>query len=59
MRVGGIKPIKIDCRVIAATNRDLNTMIDNNQFRLDLFYRLSVIPVMVPPCGSGGKIFRC
>ncbi len=49
MRVGGIKPIKIDCRVIAATNRDLNTMIDNNQFRLDLFYRLSVIPVMVPP----------
>lgn len=49
MRVGGIKPIKIECRVIAGTNRDLNTMIDNNQFRLDLFYRLSVIPVIVPP----------
>jgi PAS domain S-box-containing protein/TyrR family helix-turn-helix protein len=49
MRVGGIKPIKIECRVIAGTNRDLTTMIDNNQFRLDLFYRLSVIPVTVPP----------
>ncbi|HWQ77051.1 MAG TPA: sigma 54-interacting transcriptional regulator [Syntrophomonas sp.] len=49
MRVGGIKPIKVDCRVITGTNRDLNTMIDNNQFRLDLFYRLSVIPITVPP----------
>lgn len=49
MRIGGIKPIKIECRVIAGTNRDLNTMIDHNQFRLDLFYRLSVIPVTVPP----------
>jgi PAS domain S-box-containing protein len=49
MRVGGIKAIKIECRVIAGTNRDLTTMIDNNQFRLDLFYRLSVIPVTVPP----------
>ncbi|MDD3853896.1 MAG: sigma 54-interacting transcriptional regulator [Syntrophomonadaceae bacterium] len=49
MRVGGIEAIKIECRVIAGTNRNLMTMIDNNQFRLDLFYRLNVIPVTVPP----------
>ena len=49
MRVGGIEPIKIECRVIAGTNRNLIAMIDNNQFRLDLFYRLNVIPITVPP----------
>ena len=49
MRVGGIEPIKIECRVIAGTNRNLLAMIDNNEFRLDLFYRLNVIPITVPP----------
>ncbi|MDD3894654.1 MAG: sigma 54-interacting transcriptional regulator [Syntrophomonadaceae bacterium] len=49
LRVGGTGPIKIDCRVLAGTNRDLRTMIDNNEFRLDLFYRLNVIPVTIPP----------
>jgi len=49
LRVGGTSPIKIDCRVIAGTNRDLEEMIENKEFRLDLFYRLNVVPVIVPP----------
>jgi DNA-binding NtrC family response regulator len=48
-RVGGTRTIKIDVRIIAATNKDLETMVDNQQFREDLFYRLNVIPVMLPP----------
>jgi len=48
-RVGGIKPIKIDIRIIAATNRDLAEMIEKKQFREDLFYRLNVVPIHVPP----------
>ncbi len=48
-RVGGRKPIKIDIRILAGTNRNLQEMVTNNQFRLDLFYRLNVIPVVVPP----------
>ncbi|MGE5396292.1 MAG: sigma 54-interacting transcriptional regulator [Chitinophagales bacterium] len=48
-RVGGVKPIKIDVRVIAATNQDLELMIKNKEFREDLYYRLNVVPVMVPP----------
>jgi DNA-binding NtrC family response regulator len=48
-RVGGTRTIKVDVRVIAATNRDLETMVANQQFREDLFYRLNVIPITVPP----------
>jgi DNA-binding NtrC family response regulator len=48
-RVGGGRPIRVDVRVIAATNRDLNTAIANGTFRADLFYRLNVFPVEVPP----------
>ncbi len=48
-RVGGEKPIRVDVRVLSATNRDLRDMVRNNQFREDLFYRLSVIPVVLPP----------
>jgi sigma-54 dependent transcriptional regulator, acetoin dehydrogenase operon transcriptional activator AcoR len=48
-RVGGTKPIIIDVRIIAATNRNLEEMILSNQFRSDLFYRLSVIPFHIPP----------
>jgi formate hydrogenlyase transcriptional activator len=48
-RVGGGRPIKIDVRVIAATNRDLQTAVAEKAFRLDLFYRLNVFPVEVPP----------
>jgi two-component system response regulator PilR (NtrC family) len=47
--VGGTTEIPIDVRVIAATNRDLDKQVAENTFREDLYYRLSVIPVSVPP----------
>lgn len=48
-RVGGRKPVRIDIRVIATTNRDLRRMISEGNFREDLFYRLNVIPLRLPP----------
>ncbi len=48
-RVGSAKPIRADVRVIAATNRDLETAIEENTFRSDLYYRLNVFPLEVPP----------
>ncbi len=47
-RVGGEKDIKVDCRVISATNKDLRQEIRENRFREDLYHRLSVIPIQVP-----------
>ncbi|HST01074.1 MAG TPA: sigma-54-dependent Fis family transcriptional regulator, partial [Usitatibacter sp.] len=46
--VGGGKPIHVDVRIIAATNRDLGRMVEDGSFREDLFYRLNVIPIEVP-----------
>lgn len=48
LRVGGIKPIKINTRIIAATNRDLEDMVQKGSFRADLFFRLNVVPTHVP-----------
>lgn len=48
-RVGGSKPIEVDVRVIAATNKDLSAEIEEGGFREDLFYRLNVVPVHLPP----------
>jgi Nif-specific regulatory protein len=48
-RVGGTKDHRVDVRVIAATNRPLETMIQEKQFREDLFFRLSVVPLVIPP----------
>ncbi|OWZ84003.1 sigma-54 interaction domain-containing protein [Natranaerobius trueperi] len=52
MRVGSNKPVPIKCRVIAATNRDLENAINNNEFRRDLYYRLNVIPIKIPSLGE-------
>jgi len=48
-RVGGSKPISVDVRVISATNRNLTELAQKNQFRQDLYYRLNVIPLNIPP----------
>ncbi|GAB6154322.1 sigma 54-interacting transcriptional regulator [Desulfosporosinus burensis] len=48
-RIGGVKPVWVDVRIIAATNRNLEEMIKEKLFRSDLFYRLSVIPFYIPP----------
>lgn len=48
-RVGGIKTIPVDIRIIAATNRNLEEMVRNGQFREDLWFRLNVFPIMIPP----------
>jgi len=48
-RIGSTKPKKINVRVIAATNKDLEKQVQNNLFRADLYYRLNVIPILVPP----------
>lgn len=48
-RVGGTEEIPVDVRIIAATNRDLSAMVAENQFREDLFYRISVIPMQISP----------
>ncbi len=48
-RVGGMRPIKVDVRLIAATNRDLASAVKNNLFRQDLFYRLNVVSLTMPP----------
>ncbi len=48
-RLGGNKPIKIDVRVVAASNRDLQKAISEGQFREDLYYRLSAFPIIIPP----------
>jgi two-component system response regulator AtoC len=48
-RLGGTRVIKVDVRVVAATHRDLEAMTERGQFRQDLFYRLNVIPLWLPP----------
>ncbi|WP_240986689.1 sigma-54 interaction domain-containing protein [Acididesulfobacillus acetoxydans] len=48
-RIGGREPIPVDVRVISATNRNLESMVESGAFRADLYYRLNVIPLFVPP----------
>ena len=47
--VGGTETLKVNIRVIAATNRDLETAMETGEFREDLFYRLNVFPIDLPP----------
>ncbi len=49
MRVGGSTPLKVDVRLIAATNKDLQTLVRHGEFRQDLYYRLNAVTVRVPP----------
>ena len=48
-RIGGTETFKVDFRLISATNRDLKQMVDAGEFRRDLYYRLNVIPINIPP----------
>src|SRR5215204_2020896 len=48
-RIGGRAPVPVDVRVVAATNKDLKAAVENGQFRGDLFFRLAVFPIEVPP----------
>lgn len=48
-RIGGVKTVKIDIRIIAATHQDLKVEVEQGKFRQDLYYRLNVIPIRVPP----------
>jgi two-component system, NtrC family, response regulator AtoC len=48
-RVGGVKPIHVDVRIVAATNRDLDSAVKESRFREDLYHRLNVVPIVLPP----------
>ncbi len=48
-RVGGTETLPVDIRIIAATHRDLSVMVEKNEFREDLYYRLNVLPIVIPP----------
>jgi len=48
-RVGGVKSIKIDVRIVAASNKDIEKAVEEKMFREDLFYRLNVFPIVIPP----------
>ncbi len=49
MRIGGVKPVSLDVRVLAATNKDLGKLVQQGNFREDLYYRLNVVPITIPP----------
>jgi DNA-binding NtrC family response regulator len=48
-RVGDTRTINVDCRIVAATNRDLVDLVEREEFREDLYYRLNVLPIYIPP----------
>ncbi len=48
-RVGGTKPIQVDVRIISATNKNLEKMVEEGTFRQDLYYRLNIVPIYIPP----------
>ena len=58
-RVGGVRPLKLDIRLIAATNRNLAEAVKSGAFRNDLYYRLNVVALAMPPCVIAVKTSRC
>jgi transcriptional regulator with GAF, ATPase, and Fis domain len=56
-RIGGTEAIPLDLRVLAATHRNLESMIREGAFREDLFFRLSVFPIPIPPSANGAWTF--
>ncbi|MCO5388214.1 MAG: sigma-54 factor interaction domain-containing protein [Desulfosporosinus sp.] len=56
-RVGGVKPREIDVRILAATNKNLEEMVMHGLFREDLYYRLNVLPITIPPCEREEKTY--
>lgn len=54
-RVGGVKPIEVDIRVIAATNQNLEKAVADHKFREDLYYRINVVPIHLPPLRDRGS----
>lgn len=49
MRIGGRESIKLDVRIVSATNKNLDELVKEGKFRLDLFYRLNIVPIVIPP----------
>ncbi len=58
-RVGGLNDVRVDVRVVAATNRNLEAEVEAGRFREDLFYRLQVMPIHLPRCASAWATSRC
>jgi DNA-binding NtrC family response regulator len=54
-RIGGVQPIKVDVRIVAATNKNLDELVRRNQFREDLYYRINVIALYLPPLRERGE----
>lgn len=54
-RIGGVKDIKVDVRVISATNQELSRALNDGRFRKDLYYRLQVVPIYLPPLRERGR----
>ena len=58
-RLGGTRTIPVDVRLIAATNRNLEKLVADREFRSDLYYRLRVFPITIPPLRSAAKTYLC